>query len=299
MNDKDAMEELLGEIGSYKFSNLDDVIEFELNGVIEKESNKAYTLDNMMLCVSCLDYTTLKVSDTEDSVRNFATDLCKKIERYRLPEVASLCVYPNFIPVIKKELAGTGIHSDTVAAAFPSGQSTMRVKTEECRDVVQAGADEIDVVIRVGAIVSGAYREAYEELKAIREICGGKCLKVILETGELKTSESIFRAALTAMYAGADFIKTSTGKTPVGATPEAVYIMAEAIKQYYERTGRKVGLKVSGGISKVTNAVRYLSVLKHVLGDAWATPGLFRIGSSLLLDNLIKEISALKDTDSQ
>lgn len=166
----------------------------------------------------------------------------------------------------------------------------MEVKIAECKAAVAAGADEIDVVISVGDILERNYERVYEELAAIREACKGVLLKVILETGELKDIESIFNAALISAYAGADFVKTSTGKVPVNATPESVYVMCEAVRQYHAQTGKMVGIKVAGGVSKVQNAIRYLTIVNHVLGKEWVTPRYFRIGTSQLMDDILKEM---------
>ena len=159
---------------------------------------------------------------------------------------------------------------------------------------ISAGAQEVDVVISVGDMLEKNYEKVYRELKAIRKVCEGVRLKVILETGELKDLETIFYASLISAYAGADFIKTSTGKVPVNATPESAYVMCEAIKAYYEQTGKKVGLKVAGGVSKAQNAIRYLTIVNYVLGSEWLTPYYFRIGASQLMDDVVKEIKGLQ-----
>ena len=159
---------------------------------------------------------------------------------------------------------------------------------------IAAGAQEVDVVISVGDMLEKNYEKVYRELKAIRKVCENVRLKVILETGELKDVETIFYASLIAAYAGADFIKTSTGKVPVNATPESVYVMCEALKQYYAQTGKRVGLKIAGGVSKAQNAIRYLTIVNHVLGSEWLTPSYFRIGASQLIEDVIKDIKALK-----
>ncbi len=171
--------------------------------------------------------------------------------------MASVCVFPNFTSIVKQALAGQDIKTTVVAGGFPASQTFMKIKTTECKMALEEGAEEIDVVINVGAIMEKNYLKAFQELQIIRKTCKDVCLKVILETGELKTIEDIFYGALVAMYAGADFIKTSTGKVPVNATPEAVYVMCHAIKQFYEQTGKKVGLKVAGGVSKAYNALSY------------------------------------------
>ena len=244
----DGISEILA---TYNCVSLDEKIQFELDGVVEKEIKQAYCIENLEFCVSCMDYTTLKVSDTE-------------------------------------------IQTAVVAGNFPNSQTFTEIKLAECKMAIGAGAQEVDVVISVGDILEKNYEKVYRELKAIRKVCENVRLKVILETGELKDLESIFNASLIAAYAGADFIKTSTGKVPVNATPESVYVMCEAIRQYYAQTGKRVGLKVAGGVSKAQNAIRYLTIVNHVLGCEWLTPYYFRIGASQLMDDIVKEIKALQ-----
>lgn len=284
------MENISETLASYNFSNLEDRMQFELDGVVEKEVKQAYCVENLEFCVSCMDYTTLKVTDTENSVKNFVADLLKKLKKNNLHEVAAVCVYPNFAQAVREGLKETDIQTAVVAGGFPSSQTFTELKLSECKMAIAAGAQEVDVVITVGDVLEKNYEKIYRELSAIRKVCQNVRLKVILETGELKDTESIFNASLVSMYAGADFIKTSTGKVPVNATPEAVYIMCEAIKQYHAQTGRKVGLKVAGGVSKAQNALRYLTIVNHIMGREWLSPYYFRIGTSQLLDDIIKEI---------
>lgn len=241
-----------------------------------------------------MDYTSLRLTDTEGSVKNFVTDLLKKLKKFNLREVAAVCVFPKFTEVVREMLKPTEIQTTVVAGSFPNSQTFTEIKLAECKMAIGAGAQEIDVVISVGNMLEKNYEEVYRELKAIRKACENVRLKVILETGELKDLESIFNASLIAAYAGADFIKTSTGKVPVNATPESVYVMCEAIKQYYAQTGKRVGLKVAGGVSKAQSAIRYLTIVNHVLGSEWLTPYYFRIGASQLMDDVIKEIKALQ-----
>ena len=260
---------------------------------------QAYCAENLEFCVSCMDYTTLKVTDTEDSVKSFVADLLKKLKKGSLREVAAVCVYPNFAGIVREGLKGTDIQTAVVAGGFPSSQTFMELKLSECKMAIAAGAQEVDVVITVGDVLEKNFEKIYRELLAIRKVCEGARLKVILETGELKDIESIFKASLVSMYAGADFIKTSTGKVPVNATPEAVYVMCEAIKQYYARTGKKVGLKVAGGVSKAQNALRYLTIVNHILGGEWLTSNYFRIGTSQLLDDIMKEIKGIRMKEAE
>ncbi|MEI3155179.1 MAG: deoxyribose-phosphate aldolase [Odoribacter sp.] len=288
------MDNISETLATYSCVNLDDRVQFELDGVVEKEIKQAYCVENLEFCIACMDYTSLRLTDTEGSVKNFVTDLLKKLKKFNLREVAAVCVFPKFTEVVREMLKPTEIQTTVVAGSFPNSQTFTEIKLAECKMAIGAGAQEIDVVISVGNMLEKNYEEVYRELKAIRKACENVRLKVILETGELKDLESIFNASLIAAYAGADFIKTSTGKVPVNATPESVYVMCEAIKQYYAQTGKRVGLKVAGGVSKAQSAIRYLTIVNHVLGSEWLTPYYFRIGASQLMDDVIKEIKALQ-----
>ncbi len=288
------MDNISETLATYSCVNLDDRVQFELDGVVEKEIKQAYCVENLEFCIACMDYTSLRLTDTEGSVKNFVTDLLKKLKKFNLREVAAVCVFPKFTEVVREMLKPTEIQTAVVAGNFPNSQTFTEIKLAECKMAIGAGAQEVDVVISVGNMLEKNYEEVYRELKAIRKACENVRLKVILETGELKDLESIFNASLIAAYAGADFIKTSTGKVPVNATPESVYVMCEAIKQYYAQTGKRVGLKVAGGISKAQNAIRYLTIVNHVLGCEWLTPYYFRLGASQLMDDVIKEIKALQ-----
>lgn len=289
------MEKISEILSSYTILNLEDRIQFELDGVVEKEVKQAYCIENLEFCVSCMDYTTLKVTDTEDSVKAFVVDLLKKLKKGNLKEVASVCVYPNFAGIVRNALANTTIATTVVAGGFPASQTFVELKLSECKMAIAEGAQEVDVVISVGDVLEKNFEKIYKELCAIRKVCEEVRLKVILETGELKNVENIFYASLVSMYAGADFIKTSTGKVPVNATPEAVYAMCEAIKQFHGRTGKKVGLKVAGGVSKAQSALRYLTIVNHILGNEWLTSHYFRIGTSQLLDDILKEIKSARE----
>lgn len=288
------MEDIAKILAAYNCVNLDERIQFELDGVVEKEIKQVYCAENLEFCLSCIDYTTLKLTDTEKSVKIFVTDLLKKLKKFNLKKVAAVCVFPNFAEIVREGLQETGIQTAVVAGNFPSSQTFTEIKLAECKMAISAGAQEVDVVISVGDMLEKNYEKVFRELKAIRKVCEAVRLKVILETGELKDVEIIFYASLIAAYAGADFIKTSTGKVPVNATPESVYVMCEAIKQYFAQTGRRVGLKVAGGISKAQNAIRYVTIVNHVLGSEWLTPYYFRIGASMLMEDVVKEIKALK-----
>ena len=287
----DNISEILSE---YNCVNLEDRIQFDLDGVVEKEVKQAYCADNLEFCVACMDYTTLKVTDTEESVKNFVAELLKKLKKFNLKEVAAVCVFPNFAGIVREGLKTTEIQTAVVAGNFPNSQTFTEIKLAECKMAIGVGAQEVDVVISVGDIIEKNYEKVYQELAAIRKVCEGVRLKVILETGELKDVESIFNASLIAAHAGADFIKTSTGKVPVNATPESVYVICEAIKQFYARTGKRVGVKIAGGVSKAQNAIRYLTIVNHVLGSEWLTPYYFRIGASQLMEDVVKELKTLQ-----
>lgn len=284
------MENIIETIETYNYANLEDRVRFALDGAIEKEALSAYTPENILSCVEFMDYTSLKVSDTPASVATFVADLLRKVRKYELPNPAAICVFPRFVATAKEALADAPIRLAAVGGGFPFAQTFLDIKVAECRQAIAAGADEIDVVLSVGAILEEHHEEVYRELLALREACQGVTFKVIIESGELKTYEHIFRATLLAAYAGADFVKTSTGKVPVNATPEAVYVMCDAIRQFHEREHRRVGIKVAGGVSRVQNAIRYLAIVYHLLGDAWLNPTLFRFGTSQLLDDILKEL---------
>lgn len=284
------MKNILEILESYDWSMIEDRMQFVLDGVVEKEAKQSYGADYLNFCLSCMDYTSLRITDTKQSVENFIQDLLKKQKKANLNPVAAVCVFPQYASVVRKALAETTIKTTAVAGGFPTAQTFLDLKIKECQLAMEDGAEEIDIVLSVGDVLEKNYEKVYAELLAIREACRGVTLKVILETGELKSMESIFNASLISMYAGADFIKTSTGKVPVNATPEVVYIMCEAIKQYYERTNIRVGIKVAGGVAKASNALRYLSIVNYVLGKEWMSPTYFRLGASLLLDDIYKEI---------
>lgn len=288
------MESISEILATYNVGNLEDRIQFDLDGVVEKEIKQAYCPENLEFCLSCIDYTTLKVTDTEESVKVFVADLLKKIKKNASREVAAVCVFPNFASTVREGLSGTEIKTAVVAGCFPFSQTFTEMKLAECKMAIGAGAEEVDVVISVGDMLEKNYEKIYKELKAIRKVCETVRLKVILETGELKDIETIFNASLISMYAGADFIKTSTGKVPVNATPESVYVMCEAIKQYHAQTGKRVGLKVAGGVSKAQSAIRYLTIANYILGTEWLTPYYFRLGASQLMDDIVKETKALQ-----
>jgi deoxyribose-phosphate aldolase len=250
-----------------------------------KTTAKAWAID---LAIRMVDLTTLEGADTPGKVRA----LCAKARQPdpadpTCPPVAAVCVYPAMVATAAAELAGTGIHLASVATAFPSGQAPLSVKLEETRAAVAAGADEIDMVINRGAFLAGRYRQVYDEIVAVKQACGDAHLKVILETGELATYDNVRRASWLAMLAGADFIKTSTGKVTPAATPSVTLIMLEAVRDFYAATGRRVGVKPAGGIRTSKDAISYLVIVNETVGDAWLDPRWFRFGASTLLNDLL------------
>jgi deoxyribose-phosphate aldolase len=243
------------------------------------------------LAVRMMDLTTLEGADTPGKV----AALCSKAVRpdpvdSSIPSVAAICVYPNLVPTAVARLRGTSVRVASVATGFPSGQVPLEAKLDEVRWVVAEGADEVDMVIDRGAFLSGRYAKVYDEIVKIKEACGDAHLKVILETGELGTYDNVRRASLLAMAAGADFIKTSTGKLPQAATLPVTLVMLEAIRDVYHETGRKVGMKPAGGIRQSKQAVQYLVQLHETLGPEWLTPDLYRLGASTLLNDVLMQI---------
>ena len=245
----------------------------------------------LQLAIRCTDLTTLEGADTPGKV----AALCSKAIRpdpgdAHVPSVAAVCVYPNLVPVAVERLRGTGIHVASVATGFPSGQYPTDIKIADARRAVEAGADEIDMVIDRGAFLSGRYAKVYDEIVKVKEAVGDAHLKVILETGELGTYDNVRRASLVAMAAGADFIKTSTGKLPSAATLPVALVMLEAIRDVHEETGRMVGFKPAGGIRNAKQAVQHLVLVHETLGTDWLTPDLYRLGASSLLNDILMQI---------
>jgi len=247
---------------------------------------------NVYKCIfNCIDLTTLSTTDSPQSVADFTERVnAFDNEHPELKNVAAICVYPNFAQVVSTVLDVTGVKVACVSGAFPSSQSFMEVKIAETSLAVQGGANEIDIVFNVGNYLDGDWEEVCDEIIEQKHTCRDANLKVILETGALKSAENIRNASILAMYSGADFIKTSTGKIYPGASLEAAYVMAQCIKEYYEKTGNKVGFKAAGGVATTEDAVKYYTVIKEVLGEEWMTNELFRIGASRLANNLLEDI---------
>jgi deoxyribose-phosphate aldolase len=253
-----------------------------------KRDAKLWALE---LAVRMMDLTTLEGSDTPGKV----AALCSKAIRpdpadAAVPSVAAVCVYPNLVAHAAERLRDTGVKVASVATAFPSGQSPLEIKLADARTAVELGADEVDMVIDRGAFLSGRYAKVYDEVVRVKDAIGDVHLKVILETGELGTYDNVRRASLLAMAAGADFIKTSTGKVQPAATMPVTLVMLEAIRDVHEETGRRVGMKPAGGIRTAKQAVQYLVLLHETLGVEWMTPDLFRFGASTLLNDVLMQI---------
>ena len=253
-----------------------------------KREAKLFALD---LAVRMTDLTTLEGADTPGKVSALASKGIRPDPAdLTVPSVAAICVYPALVPTAVERTRGTSVKVASVATAFPSGQTPTHVKVAEVREVVEMGADEIDMVIDRGAFLSGRYAKVYDEIVQVKEACGEAHLKVILETGELGTYDNVRRASLLAMAAGADFIKTSTGKLPSSATLPVALVMLEAIRDVFEETGRRVGMKAAGGIRQAKQAVQYLVQLHETLGPEWLTPDLYRLGASTLLNDILMQI---------
>ena len=253
-----------------------------------KRDSKLFALD---LAVRMMDLTTLEGQDTPGKIAAMAAKAIRPDPSdTAVPSVAAVCVYPNLVPTAVEKVKGSSVKVASVATAFPSGQAPTHLKVAEVRDVVEMGADEVDMVIDRGAFLSGRYAKVYDEIVQVKEASGRAHLKVIIEVGELGTYDNVRRASLLAMAAGADFIKTSTGKLPQAATLPVTLVMLEAIRDVYDETGRKVGMKPAGGIRQSKQAVQYLVQLYETLGAEWLTPDLYRLGASTLLNDVLMQI---------
>ena len=256
-----------------------------------KNDAKMTALD---LAIRMVDLTTLEGADTPGKVRAMSAKARRPDPQDpAVPPVAAVCVYPDLVEVAKREVRGSPVVVASVATAFPSGRASLAVKLADTRDAVAAGADEVDMVIDRGAFLSGRYGQVFSEIRAVREACGPAHLKVILETGELATLDNVARASWLAMLAGADFIKTSTGKVSPASTPPVAQVMLSAVRDYELAAGRQVGVKVAGGIRTAKDAIRYLVLVNETAGPRWLTPDRFRIGASSLLNDLLMQRSKL------
>ena len=257
-----------------------------------KKNAKVWGLN---LAISMIDLTTLEGKDTAGKVYALCQKAIRPDPRDRdIPHVAAVCVYPSMVPYVKQALSGSDVKVASVATGFPSGQTFTDIKVRETRDTVAAGADEIDMVIDRGAFLSGNYQKVFDEIGEVKEACGPAHLKVILETGDLANYDQVRTASLMAMFAGADFIKTSTGKVSVNATLPVMLVMLEAIRDFYHVTGKQIGMKPAGGVSNAKLALSYLVVLYETLGSDWMNPDLFRIGASSLLNDILMQLKKEK-----
>jgi deoxyribose-phosphate aldolase len=281
------LEPRLPRIGSVDAVSLEERAASLAKRSIKKDS-KVFALE---LAIRCIDLTTLEGSDTPGKV----SALCSKAVRPdpsnpNVPSVAAICVYENLVPTCVERLQGTGVHIAAVATGFPSGQYPIDLKVADARRAVELGADEVDMVIDRGAFLSGRYAKVYDEIVQVKEAVGSAHLKVILETGELGTYDNVRRASLLALAAGADFIKTSTGKLPSAATLPVALVMLEAIRDVHEETGRVVGFKPAGGIRNAKQAIQHLVLVHETLGSDWLTPDRYRMGASSLLNDVLMQI---------
>lgn len=278
-------------VASFKTTDDDATVKAAVEKILAEHQAENDTPEVHRFLFNTIDLTTLNATDSPQSVANFTERVNAFDEEYpELRNVAAICVYPNFAQVVRTVLDVSSVEVACVSGGFPSSQTYTEVKVAETALAVEGGADEIDIVLNLGNFFDGDYQEACDEMEELKHSCRDARMKVILETGALKTAANIKAASILALYSGADFLKTSTGKGYTGATLEAAYVMAQCIKEYYEKTGRMVGFKASGGVSTTADAVAYYTVIKEVLGEKWLTNEYFRIGASRLANNLLSDI---------
>ena len=269
----------------------DEQVKSEVENLLKNHLQENNTREVKMFLLNSVELTTLQTTDSEDSVLKFVEKVNKFDDVYpELGHVATVCVYPNFAKICHDTLENDEVEIACVSGCFPSSQSFIEVKVAETALALKDGATEIDMVIPVGKFLSGDYEGMCDEIAEIKAVCGDKKLKTILETGCLKTASNIKKASLLAMHAGADHIKTSTGKLEPAATPEAAFVMCQAIKEYYEKTGIQIGFKPAGGMKTVEDALTYYTIVKQVLGEKWLTNQWLRLGTSSLANKLLSEI---------
>ena len=288
MAEKTKYEEALSK---YNLEISDQEVSEAVKEIIATKVPQNDTLEVKKFMMGSVELTTLKTTDSDESVLAFTEKVNQFDEAYpTLPHVATICVYPRFAKIVSETLEVDGVEIACVSGSFPSSQALIEVKTVETALAVKDGATEIDMVLSVGTFLSGDYETVCDEIQQMKEACGDKKMKVILETGCLKTASNIKTASLLAMYSGADYIKTSTGKEVPAATPEAAYVMCQAIKEYYEQTGVQIGFKPAGGLNSVMDAIIYYTIVKEVLGEKWLTNQWFRMGTSRLANLLLSEV---------
>lgn len=277
-------------LSKYNTNLKDSDIQKKVNALIEKVAENN-TLEIKKFLFHCIDLTTLNITDTDESVMEFTEKVNEFEEQFPdLQNVAAICVYPEFVMTVSDTLEVEDVKIVSVAGGFPSSQTFIEIKIAETMMAIITGADEIDIVISVGKFLSEDYESVCDEIQEIKEACKDKRLKVILETGALGSASNIKKASILSMYSGADFIKTSTGKLQPAATPEAAYVMCEAIKEYFDKTGNKIGFKPAGGINTVNDALVYYTIVKELLGEEWLNNELFRLGTSRLANELLSDI---------
>ena len=289
MNELSKYEQALSKYNT----DIDDAaVKAAVRDIIATKVMENDTLEVKKFLFGSIELTTLKTEDSETSVMAFTERVNAFDNEYPdMPHVATVCVYPCFAEIVKDTLEVEGVEIACVSGSFPSSQARIEVKVAETSLAVADGATEIDIVMPVGKFLSGDYEGMCEDITELKSVCGENvAMKVILETGDIKTASNIKKASILAMYAGADYIKTSTGKEKISATPEAAYVMCQAIKEYYEETGIQIGFKPAGGINTVMDAVTYYTIVKEVLGEKWLTNKCFRLGTSRLANLLLSEI---------
>lgn len=269
----------------------DEEVRDAVRKIIAEKVHENDNLEVKKFLMGSVELTTLKTTDSEDSVLAFTERVNQFDEQYpELPHVATICVYPCFAKTVSETLEVDGVEVACVSGSFPSSQALIEVKVAETALAIKDGATEIDIVMPVGKFLSGNYEEVADEISELKNVCGEKKMKVILETGCLKTAANIKKASILSMYAGADYIKTSTGKLEPAATPEAAYVMCQAIKEYYDKTGIQIGFKPAGGLNTVMDAITMYTIVKEVLGEKWLTNQWFRMGTSRLANLLLSEV---------
>ena len=288
MNEIDKYEQMLAQ---YNTAIKDSDVAAKVAAIIEKKVPENDTLDVKKFLMGSVELTTLKTTDSEESVLRFTERVNAFEDAYpALPHVATICVYPCFASIVSQSLEVEGVEVACVSGSFPSSQAQIEVKTVETALALKDGATEIDIVMSVGKYLSGDYETICDEIAELKAVCGERKMKVILETGLLPSCADIKKASLLAMYAGADYIKTSTGKEKPAATPEAAYVMCQAIKEYYDKTGIQIGFKPAGGLNTVHDALVYYTIVKEVLGEKWLTNQWLRLGTSRLANLLLSEV---------
>lgn len=269
----------------------DDKVKKQVEIIINKHLKENDTKEVKMFLLNSVELTSLKTTDNKDSILRFVEKVNKFDDIYpELGHVATVCVYPSYAKVCHDALENEDVEIACVSGSFPSSQTFMEVKVAETALAISEGATEIDIVMPVGKFLNDDYEGMCDEIEEIKNVCGDRPLKVILETGCLKTASNIMKASILAMYAGADYIKTSTGKLTPAATPEAALVMCKAIKQYYDNTGIQIGFKPAGGMKTVEDALTYYTIVKEVLGEKWLTNKYFRLGTSSLANKLLSDI---------